>query len=158
MSANAPFTMKGLDHVVLRIRDLAEMKAFYCDVLGCTVEDDDEELGLYQVRAGNQLIDLVPVNEPLGSLGGVAPGKEGHNMDHFAIQIEPYDDDALREYLSAHGVELGETRIRGGAEGEGPAIYIKDPEGNTVELKGPTDPAFNEFAGKPFETARSSVG
>ena len=70
MSANAPFTMKGLDHVVLRIRDLTAMKAFYCDVLGCTVEDDDEELGLYQVRAGNQLIDLVPVDEMLGSQGG----------------------------------------------------------------------------------------
>ena len=143
MSANAPFAMKGLDHVVLRIRDLTTMKAFYCDVLGCTVEDDDEELGLYQVRAGNQLIDLVPVNEPLGSLGGPPPGKDGHNMDHFAIQIEPFDDDAIRAYLSGHGVEIGDTRMRGGAEGEGLGIYIKDPEGNTVELKGPPDPAFN---------------
>jgi catechol 2,3-dioxygenase-like lactoylglutathione lyase family enzyme len=153
----APFEMLGLDHVVLRIRDLEKMRAFYCDVLGCTFEDHDTDLGLYQVRAGNQLIDLVPVSGKAGSAGGAAPGAEGHNMDHFAIQVEPYDDDAIREYLGAHGVELGETRIRGGAEGEGPAIYIKDPEGNTVELKGPADPSFNEFAGKPFETVRDSL-
>ncbi|NKB49125.1 MAG: VOC family protein [Alphaproteobacteria bacterium] len=150
MSDKAPFTMLGLDHVVLRIRDLEKMRAFYMDVLGCTFEDHDTDLGLFQVRAGKQLIDLIPVDEPAGS-------SSSHNMDHFAIQIEPYDDEAIRDYLSAHGVELGETRIRGGAEGEGPAIYIKDPEGNTVELKGPADPAYDVFAGQPFEAARDSV-
>jgi glyoxylase I family protein len=143
MSTKVPFAMKGLDHVVLRIRDLEAMKTFYCNVLGCTFEDHDKESGLYQVRAGNQLIDLVPVDKPAGSRGGRPPGKDGHNMDHFAIQIEPYDDDAIRAYLSNHGVDMGDTRIRGGAEGEGPGIYIKDPEGNTVELKGPPDPAYN---------------
>ena len=157
MSENAPFTMKGLDHVVLRIRDLEAMKTFYCDVLGCTFEDHDVDLGLYQVRAGNQLIDLVPISGKAGSRGGPPPGKDGHNMDHFAIQIEPYDDDAIRAYLSGHGVELGETRIRGGAEGEGPAIYIKDPEGNTVELKGPADPSYDVFAGQPFAAVRDSA-
>ena len=138
-----PFSMKGLDHVVIRCTDVQEMLHFYRDVLGCTLEDIDGELGLYQVRAGSHLIDLVPVDEPMGKSGGPAPGKDGHNMDHFAIQVEPYDDDAIRAYLSGHGVELGSTLIRGGAEGEGPAIYIKDPEGNTVELKGPPDPAYN---------------
>jgi len=112
-------------------------------VLGCTLEDEDKELGLYQVRAGDHLIDLAPVEEPMGAHGGPAPGRDGHNMDHFAIQVEPYDDDAIRAYLASHNVELGSTMIRGGAEGEGPAIYIKDPEGNTVELKGPPDPDFN---------------
>jgi hypothetical protein len=96
----APFEMLGLDHVVLRIRDLEKMRAFYCDVLGCTFEDHDTDLGLYQVRAGNQLIDLVPVSGKAGSAGGAAPGAEGHNMDHFAIQVEPYDDDAIRESIS----------------------------------------------------------
>ena len=138
-----PFEILALDHVVLRIRDLEAMKTFYCNVLGCTFEDHDEESGLYQVRAGNQLIDLVPVDKPAGSRGGPPPGKDGHNMDHFAIQIAPYDDDAIRAYLSGHGVELGKTIMRGGAEGEGLGIHIKDPEGNTVELKGPPDPAYN---------------
>lgn len=157
MSNKAPFEMLGLDHVVLRIQDLEKMRKFYCDVLGCTFVDHDTGLGLYQVRAGSALIDLVPLSGKIGSAGGAAPGMEGRNVDHFAIQIDPYDDDAIREYLGAHGVELGETRIRGGAEGEGPAIYIKDPEGNTVELKGPADPAYDVFAGKPFETVRDSL-
>ena len=138
-----PYAMKGLDHVVIRCTDLAAMMHFYCDVLGCMLEDEDKGLGLYQVRVGNHLIDLAPIEEPMGRQGGPAPGRYGHNMDHFAIQMEPYDDDAIRTYLSGHNVELGSTLIRGGAEGEGPAIYIKDPEGNTVELKGPPDPAYN---------------
>lgn len=157
MSNEAPFEMLGLDHVVLRIQDLEKMRAFYIDVLGCTFVDHDTDLGLFQVRAGSALIDLVPLSGKIGSAGGAAPGIEGRNVDHFAIQVTPYDDEAIREYLGARGVELGETRIRGGAEGEGPAIYIKDPEGNTVELKGPADPSYDVFAGKPFEVAREGL-
>ena len=137
MATKAPFKMKGIDHVVLRISNLQKMKKFYCDVLGCTIENEDDNIGLYQVRAGAQLIDFVPVDQMLGRMGGPSPGKYGHNMDHFAIKVEPYDDDAIRKYLFEHGVDLGETIIRSGAEGEGFGIQIKDPEGNTIELKGP---------------------
>lgn len=158
MSDKAPFEMLGLDHVVLRVQDLEKMKHFYMDVLGCTFVDHDPDNGLFQVRAGAQLIDLVPVSGKMGSAGGPPPGKDGHNVDHFAIRVEPYDDAAIRAYLGAHAVELGETRIRGGAEGEGPAIYIQDPEGNTVELKGPADAAYNEFAGKPLAVAQEGLG
>ena len=48
-----------------------------------------------------------------------------------------FDEEAIRAHLAAHGVEIGETAPRFGADGEGPSIYIHDPEGNTVELKGP---------------------
>ena len=143
MSSKAPFKLKGLDHVVIRCTDLASMKHFYCDVLGGTIQEEDTEIGLYQVRVGDHIVDLMPVDEPSGRKGGSAPGKDGHNMDHFAIQVEPYDDNTIREYLSDQSVELGSTIIRGGAEGEGPGIHLKDPEGNTVELKGPPDPAYN---------------
>ncbi|MBT3929219.1 MAG: VOC family protein [Rhodospirillaceae bacterium] len=143
MTTKAPFAMKGLDHVVVRCTDLATMKHFYCDVLGGTMQEEDTEIGLYQVRIGDHIVDLMPIDEPSGRKGGPAPGGDGYNMDHFAIQVEPYDDDAIRAYLSGHGVDLGATIIRGGAEGEGPGIHIKDPEGNTVELKGPPDPAYN---------------
>lgn len=57
--------------------------------------------------------------------------------------MTPYDDDAIRAYLAEHGVTLGATVIRGGAEGEGLGIHIKDPEGNTIELKGPLDSGYN---------------
>lgn len=143
MSADIPFTIKGLDHVVIRCTDLAAMKRFYCDVLGGTIEEEDTDIGLYQVRVGNHIVDLMPVDGPSGRKGGPAPGEDGHNMDHFAIQVVPYDDDEIRAYLAGHGVELGAIIVRGGAEGEGFGIHIKDPEGNTVELKGFPDPAYN---------------
>jgi catechol 2,3-dioxygenase-like lactoylglutathione lyase family enzyme len=115
------------------------MKHFYVDVLGCTVEREREELGLYQLRAGSALIDLVPVDGPLGQKGGAAPGAEGRNMDHFCLAVEPFDADAIIAHLRAHGADPGPVSSRYGAGGQGPSIYVPDPEGNMVELKGPPD-------------------
>lgn len=134
--------IREIDHIVLRVSDLQRMLHFYCEVLGCPVEKRQEEIGLIQVRAGSSLIDLVPVDGKLGRMGGAAPGAEGRNMDHFCLRVEPFDADAIRAHLSAHGVQAGKVESRYGAEGEGPSIYISDPENNVVELKGP--PAGNE--------------
>ena len=134
-----PFGLRGIDHLVLRVRDLEAMIAFYCDVLGCTVERRRDDLGLHQLRAGDSLIDLVPVDGPLGRAGGAPPGREGRNLDHFCLRVEPFDEAALRTHLAAHGVAAGALERRYGAEGEGPSIYVSDPEGNVVELKGPPD-------------------
>jgi catechol 2,3-dioxygenase-like lactoylglutathione lyase family enzyme len=134
------FRLLALDHVVLRVADLARMRAFYCDVLGCAFEKWQEELGLLQLRAGSSLIDLVTLDGPLGRAGGAAPGREARNLDHFCLRIEPFDEKALRAHLAAHGIAAGEIAQRYGAEGTGPSLYISDPEGNTVELKGPPLP------------------
>jgi len=133
----APFAIRQLDHIVLRVKDLQPMLRFYLDVLGCTMEKTQESLGLYQVRAGASLIDLVTLDGKLGRAGGTGPGREGRNLDHFAVRVEPYDEAAIRAHLAAHGVQPGESGSRYGAEGEGPSIYLNDPEGNTIELKGP---------------------
>jgi glyoxylase I family protein len=133
----APFAMSGIDHVVLRVVDLDRMKRFYVDVLGCTLEREQPEIGLHQLRAGRSLIDLVPVDGKLGQMGGAPPGAEGRNLDHFAIGVEPFDEPSLRQYLQDLGVDVGEGGSRYGAEGEGPSLYLRDPEGNTIELKGP---------------------
>lgn len=135
--SKAPFEIKGLDHIVLRVRDREAMLRFYCGVLGCTLEREQAEIGLFQVRAGRSLIDLVPVDGKLGRTGGAAPGKEGRNLDHFCITLDGYDEARIRAHLSAHGVEIGEAGSRYGADGEGPSLYVSDPEGNVVELKGP---------------------
>ena len=129
--------IREIDHIVLRVSDLQRMLHFYCEVLGCPVEKRQEEIGLIQVRAGSSLIDLVPVDGKLGRMGGAAPGAEGRNMDHFCLRVEPFDAAAIRAHLSAHGVQAGKVESRYGAEGEGPSIYISDPENNVVELKGP---------------------
>jgi catechol 2,3-dioxygenase-like lactoylglutathione lyase family enzyme len=127
----------GLDHVVLRVRDVARMVRFYGEVLGCAVEREVAELGLIQLRAGDALIDLVDAAGELGRRGGAPPDREAQNMDHLCLRIEPFDPAALSRHLGDHGVEAGPAERRYGAEGFGPSIYIQDPEGNTVELKGP---------------------
>lgn len=134
------FRILRLDHLVLRVRDLDAMVRFYTGVLGCTLERRQEELGLYQLRAGASLIDLVTVDGQLGRAGGAAPGHEGRNLDHFCLRIEPFDPQALRTLLSSRGVDPGDVAQRYGAEGEGPSLYLSDPEGNMVELKGPPGP------------------
>ena len=137
MMSAVPFEIRGLDHIVLRVRDLDLMVRFYCDILGCRIERVQGEIGLTQIRAGRSLIDLVPVDGKLGRMGGAAPGKEGRNLDHFCVTVVGYDEAKIRAYLAAQGVEVGEAGSRYGAEGEGPSLYVQDPEGNVVELKGP---------------------
>lgn len=131
--------IREIDHLVLRVIDLERMLHFYCAVLGCAVERRQDEIGLVQLRAGRSIVDLVPVNGKLGSAGGAAPGGTGRNLDHFCLRVEPFDESSIRRHLQAHGIEVGPVVSRYGAEGEGPSIYIADPEGNVVELKGPPD-------------------
>ncbi len=128
------FEILGIDHVVLRVADQERAIAFYEGVLGAKVERRSEKIGMVQLRAGRSLIDLIeaPADEaPAGKTTG------GGNMDHFALRIEPFDEAAIRAHLEAHGIEAGEVKTRYGAEGNGPSLYIQDPDGNRVELKGP---------------------
>ena len=132
-----PIQPREIDHLVLRVVDLEAMRAFYCDVLGCTVERVQEAIGLLQLRAGRSIVDLVPVDGKLGRVGGAAPGAGGRNMDHFCLRVEPFDEAVIRAHLQANGVKAGPVEMRFGAQGEGPSMYMADPEGNIVELKGP---------------------
>ena len=129
--------IREIDHLVLRVVDLDKMLHFYCVVLGCTIERRQDFIGLVQLRAGRSLIDLIPVDGKLGIAGGAPPGKEGRNLDHFCVRVDPFDEIAIRRHLDANGVEAGVLETRNGAEGEGPSVYIRDPERNVVELKGP---------------------
>jgi glyoxylase I family protein len=132
-----PFQLAQIDHVVLRVRDMSAMQRFYCEVLGCVEERRQDEIGLVQLRAGDSLIDLVSLDGKLGRLGGAGPGTQGHNMDHLCLRLDNYDEAAIVAHLKAHGVRMGEIGSRYGARGEGPSIYLYDPQGNMVELKGP---------------------
>lgn len=121
--------ISGIDHVVLRVRDIDAMRRFYCDVLGAEHVAWRPRLRMSHLRAGACMIDLVLADEPV----------EGRNMDHFCLRVEPFDADAIAAHLRRHGVAVGDIRPRFGAEGNGVSIYLTDPEGNTVELKGPSD-------------------
>jgi glyoxylase I family protein len=137
--------IREIDHLVLRVVELERMLRFYCGALGCSVERRQDDIGLVQLRAGRSIIDLIPVDGKLGKVGGAAPGKEARNLDHFCLRVDPFDEPSIRSHLEAQGVEVGPVASRYGAEGEGPSIYLTDPEGNVVELKGPPtgQPSFN---------------
>jgi catechol 2,3-dioxygenase-like lactoylglutathione lyase family enzyme len=139
-AAPGPIAIREIDHVVLRVSDLARMERFYREVLGCAEVRRQDGIGLVQLRAGSAMLDLVPVDGKLGRMGGAAPGREGRNVDHVCFRVEPFDEAAIRAHLAAHGVDAGPVESRYGAEGEGPSIYLHDPEGNMIELKGPPSP------------------
>jgi catechol 2,3-dioxygenase-like lactoylglutathione lyase family enzyme len=130
--------VQSVDHVVLRVADVDTVGAFYIDVLGGNWDRRRPDIGLHHLRLGSMMIDLVPVDEPLGQQGGAAPGRQGHNVDHVAFRVRPWDGEAILAHLKAHGIE-GEIKSRYGADGDGPSIYFQDPEGNGVELKGPPE-------------------
>lgn len=132
-------SVRGLDHVVLRVRDMDVAVKFYEDVIGLTVERKlSPDMGLVQLRAGAALVDLIAVDRKPGRAGGGVMDPAGHNMDHFCLDLDPFDEAGIRAHLEAHGVECGETsESRYGARGYGPSIYIRDLDGNTIELKGP---------------------
>jgi len=137
MDAPRPFAIIGIDHVVLRVVDLERALGFYRDVLGCSIEREQTELGLTQLRTGAALIDLVTIEGPLGRRGGPPPGPDARNVDHICLAIRPFDEEALRAHLARHAIAVVESGPRYGAEGFGPSIYVRDPDGNVVELKGP---------------------
>ena len=127
----------GLDHLVLRVADLDRAIQFYGEVLGCHVERRLDEPKLVQLRAGASLIDLVPAGVARPSAEAAA----ARNLDHFAVRVSTFDFPALAAHLRRHGVAVGEVRRRYGAEGYGSSLYITDPDGNVVELKGPPEGA-----------------
>lgn len=132
------FTVLRIDHLVLRVSSLERSIAFYKNVLGCQVIKRRDDLGFVHVRVGTSMIDVVDVDGPTGRPGGAAAGTEARNLDHFALRIEPFDEPAILAHLAAHGIEpTGIAHANFGAEGSGSSVYFSDPDGNTIELKGP---------------------
>lgn len=136
MQPTQGLTVSGIDHVVLRVQDVAASLRFYVDVLGCPVERRRDDLGLIQLRAGGSLIDLVPVDGVIGRRGGPAPGLSGHNVDHVCLRIAGFEPERVRSHLSRHGVEVESEGVRYGSSGDGYSISVTDPDGNGVELRG----------------------
>ena len=123
-----PLKVAEIDHVVLRCRDQNRAYDFYTRILGLSEERRIAQIGLIQLRAGRSMIDLVPATG--------ARVETALNVDHICIGIEARDLNEVAAYLRGQAVEvMGEPAMRYGAHGSGLSIYLRDPEGNTVELK-----------------------
>ena len=119
------FTIKGIDHIVLRTSRIEKMLWFYCDLLHCVIENQQPEIGLTQLRAGDNLIDLVSID---------GEQTKGKNLEHFCLRVTPFDYNALEKYFRQNKIEPKRFGKRYGAQGIGYSFYISDPEGNEVEL------------------------
>ncbi len=131
MKPSAPNTVLGIDHLVLRVRNLAASIEFYRHVLDARVERQLQKPRIVQLRIGASLLDLVPGRRRRAKADPVG------NLDHFAVRVAQFDPAALARRLARFGIAPGEVAERYGAEGYGPSIYFHDPDGNMVELKGP---------------------
>ena len=126
----------GLDHIVLRTSHMEDMLHFYSTVLGCPIERElSPEFGLIQLRAGTALIDLVAVDSELGRLGGGPPTEGDNNLDHFCLQVNTQPEEEIIRYLASQGIQVEPFERRYGAQGYGNSVYLRDPDGNTVELR-----------------------
>ncbi len=130
-----PFRPLGLDHVVLWIHDLPRAVAWYRDVLGCEPGFRYHEIGMEHVWFGTVLLGLWDADDPRAASS--LPEVPGTNVDHLALAIGPFEPDALRAHLAAHGVAVDWETHQTGARGYGHSVYLHDPWGNKFELKGP---------------------
>jgi catechol 2,3-dioxygenase-like lactoylglutathione lyase family enzyme len=118
--------VEGLDHIVLVVTDVERSVAWYSDRLGLEV------LRLDQWRAGEAPFPSVRVNE--GTIIDILAGeRSGTNVDHLCLVLRPTDLEALATGTDFDVIE-GPVR-RWGARGEGTSVYVRDPDGNTVELR-----------------------
>lgn len=131
-----PLTLRGVDHVALRVRSLDLSVAFYCSILRCEVVARNEDAGIVHLRAGAQMIDLIWLEGRMGKLGGAERRVEARNMHHVCLAYEPYDSSALFTYLDEHKIEhsaMPQDNL--GAEGQGASVYLADPDENLIEIK-----------------------
>jgi glyoxylase I family protein len=136
-----PFSLALLDHVVLRVPDMAKALSFYSGVLGAYEERRLDAIGLVQLRAGQSIIDLVDVTSEWMKAHGARPfTPEARNVDHVCLRVDPFDEERIEKHLASHGIEITERGQRYGAQGTGPSVYIREPFGTVIELKGPATP------------------
>ncbi|HLW38705.1 MAG TPA: VOC family protein [Candidatus Eremiobacteraceae bacterium] len=132
-TAKPPFSITGIDHILLHVNGMSEALAFYENVLGCTVEQSLPKFGMAELRAGGSHIDLVDVTSP-GGAWAKSGVEGGRNLDHFALTIRPRDVQSLRKHLATRDVAITEEREEEGPQGKSLSLYVRDPSGNTIEL------------------------
>ena len=132
-----PIHIKKLDHIVLLVSNIAKSIHFYRDILGCP--EARVSRGLFQYQAGDSMIDLVVTEHKQNAPYKKQSSQIDRNVDHFALTLSDFNKKAIIAYLKKFGIRIERSGRRFGAQGYGPSVYIKDPDGNFVELKGPPE-------------------
>ena len=132
-----PIHIKKLDHIVLLVSNISKSIHFYRDILGCP--EARVSKGLFQYQAGDSMIDLVATKHKLNTHNNTPSSEFDRNVDHFALTLSDFNKEAIINYLKNFGITIERSGRRFGAQGYGPSVYIKDPDGNFVELKGPPE-------------------
>jgi catechol 2,3-dioxygenase-like lactoylglutathione lyase family enzyme len=122
-----------LDHFVLTVADIDRSCAFYEAALGMEIQTFGE--GRKALRFGNQKINLHPAGREFEPKARVPTPGSG---DLCFIAASPLD--AVIAHLGALGVaiEIGPS-IRTGATGPIRSIYLRDPDGNLIEISNPQE-------------------
>lgn len=128
-------SIEAIDHIVLRTDQYKPLIRFYCNILGCEIIREAHDFSLTQLKAGNALIDIIDIAGTLGREGGPVSTGKANNLDHFCLQIAPFEEPDLIAYLKQHSVPHSDFETRFGAQGYGRSIYIQDIIGNTIELR-----------------------
>ena len=117
----------NLDHLVLRVADVERAIAWYGGVLGLEVLRLDE-WRQQRVFFPSVRVDATTIIDVL------AAPREGENVDHLCLVLDSSTD--LQALVDGGTFDVVEGPVtRWGARGDGTSIYVRDPDGNLVELR-----------------------
>ena len=117
--ARRPTGPRGLRHVALRSRDLRATEAFYVDVLGLRVAFPHRGMLFLESPGGDDLLNFVGTRRPFDSAAG--------GLDHLGLRVPSAGWRQAMARLRRAGVRIEGRRGRD-------AVYVRDPNGYTVEL------------------------
>lgn len=110
-----PFTSTRIDHISIQVTDLARSIAFYEQIFGLTILNEDKANEIVRMGVTRTIVSLHR-KPPTGI------------VDHYAIAIDGFDRDAVTKTLARHGL-TAETNLDYG-------FYVRDPEGIPVQIVG----------------------
>jgi catechol 2,3-dioxygenase-like lactoylglutathione lyase family enzyme len=116
----------GFDHLVLNVADVERSLAWYRDELGLEGDRVDEW------RRGEVPFPSVRV-DPTTIIDLLAAERGTENVDHICLVVDPTDLQAVADSGRFEVVDGPATRY--GAQGAGTSLYVRDPDGNVVEIR-----------------------
>ena len=139
-------------HIAVQVRDIAEARGFYRDILGCSEGRSDTDWVDFNLYGHQFVCHLNPSLGKDGKLGSRFNAVDGHGVPvpHFGVVLRPAQWSALAERLRGFGTRfvIEPCRRFEGQVGEQSTMFFMDPTGNALEFK-----AFRDIETQLFATA-----